>query len=287
MTFTRYISTNPTTSLSEHLEVWSWVYAFFVKDEQLNAFQQVFRRGDKIVSENLRYSHDIHGCYIREYPWSPSCNEANHEAWVETHLQTSEDDVQEAETFAEYQNLLQTLGYGACFETPDPVCSIMKDDTENDAEDDTSVLMSMDGTEEQSKCTMEIKDGKILHAETNLNWDSGYDASKESVNTFEVPCAEIIETLQLRQQKYDGVYYDSSGRLAAFDTRISQGVDGSVIRKDLLEKFMDMTGLKLIWLVQAGKEIHSKDGGIGYSSDWEGLYTYDDGKVTREMHIVS
>lgn len=299
VTFTRYISTKPTTSLSEHLEVWSWVYAFFVKDEQLNAFQQVFQRGDKIVAEDLRYSHDIHGCYIREYPWSPSCNEANHEAWVETQLQTSEDDVQEAETFADYQNLLQTLGYGACFETPDQSCLSMEDDAAEDAEDDaedvadedaaeddTSVLASIDGTEEQAKCMMEIEDGKILHAVTTLNWDSGYDATKESVNTFDVPCAEIIEQLQLRQQKYDGVYYDSSGRLAAFDTRISQGVDGSVVRKDLLEKFMDMTGLKLIWLVQAGKEIHSEDGGIGYSSDWEGLYTYDDGKVTGEMHIV-
>lgn len=300
VTFTRYISTNPTTSLSEHLEVWSWVYAFFVKDEQLNAFQQVFQRGDKIVAEDLRFSHDIHGCYIREYPWSPSCKAANHEAWVETQLQTSEDDAQEAETFAEYQNLLQTLGYGVCFETPDQACLGMEDDTAEDAgddaedvaeedatEDDNSVLASIDGTEEPAKCKMEIEDGMILHAVTNLNWDSGYDATKKSVNTFDVPCAEIIEQLQLRQQKYDGVYYDSSGRLAAFDTRISQGVDGSVIRKDLLEKFMDMTGLKLIWLVQAGKEIHSKDGGIGCSSDWEGLYTYDDGKVTGEMHIVS
>ena len=63
--------------------------------------------------------------------------------------------------------------------------------------------------------------------------------------------------MSLRQQQEDGFYYDSNGMLAAFDTDLTQKVNSVVVRKDILDTFLSKTGMKLVWLVDAEKEIHA------------------------------
>ena len=74
---------------------------------------------------------------------------------------------------------------------------------------------------------------------------------------------------------YDGFFYDSEGKLAAFDTDLTQQVNSVVVRKDILDAFLEKTGMKLVWIVQAEKEIHVEDYSIAYWSEGEAVFTYE------------
>ena len=119
-----------------------------------------------------------------------------------------------------------------------------------------------------------------------MSWEGEYDASKEDTISWSAPCAEIIKTLGLEQEEYDGYYYDSDGRLAAFDTELIQKNGGVVIRKDLLDEYLSKTGLDLIWIVQGEKEIHELDYSISRWSKWEAFYKYVEGKPDGDVHFM-
>lgn len=51
----------------------------------------------------------------------------------------------------------------------------------------------------------------------------------------------------------DGFYFDDSGALAAFDTELTQGINSVVVRKDIIDAFLNETGMKLVWLVMQRK----------------------------------
>lgn len=50
------------------------------------------------------------------------------------------------------------------------------------------------------------------------------DISTENAISQSLPCAKLIEIMNLRQQQEDGFYYDSNGMLAAFDTDLTQRI---------------------------------------------------------------
>ena len=91
--------------------------------------------------------------------------------------------------------------------------------------------------------------GKVLNATQDLLWEEEFDASKEEALSYSHPCAEIINVLNLRQKKYDGYYYDEEGALIAFDTDLTKQKAGLVIRKDALDKFLDIKKFHLVWFV--------------------------------------
>ena len=131
------------------------------------------------------------------------------------------------------------------------------------------------------------KIGKILHATADLLWEEEYDATKEESISRSFPCAQLIEMMDLRQQTEDGFYYDTSGNLAAFDTDLTQSINSVVVRKDILDTFLAKTGMKLIWLVDAEKEIHAGDYSITRWSDWEAVFIYEEDSITGELHRIN
>ena len=56
-----------------------------------------------------------------------------------------------------------------------------------------------------------------------------------------------------------------------------------VIRKDVLDEFLLKTKMKLVWLVDAEKEIKRKDGMCDKWSDWEAVYIYEGDSVTGKI----
>ncbi|RHT05948.1 hypothetical protein DW884_18015 [Ruminococcus sp. AM40-10AC] len=50
---------------------------------------------------------------------------------------------------------------------------------------------------------------RIVNATQDLLWEEEFDAFKEDALSYFHPCAEIINTLGLKQKKYDGYYYDT------------------------------------------------------------------------------
>lgn len=87
----------------------------------------------------------------------------------------------------------------------------------------------------------------------------------------------------LRQLKYDGFFYDLEEKLAAFDTNLTQKLNGVVVRKDILDGFLGKTGLELVWIVQAEKEIHVEDYSIACWSEGEAVFTYEKTGISGEI----
>ena len=111
-----------------------------------------------------------------------------------------------------------------------------------------------------------------------------YDATKEEPISRSLPCKKLIETMELRQLEADGFFFDKDGKLAAFDTNLTQKIDSVVVRKDILDSFISQSGLKLVWLVDAKKEIHSGDYSHGNQSDWEAVFTYEENHITGDIN---
>ena len=128
--------------------------------------------------------------------------------------------------------------------------------------------------------------GKVLNATQDLIWEEEFDASKEDALSYSHPCAEIINTLELRQKKYDGYYYDEAGVLIAFDTDLTKQKAGLIIRKDALDKFLDIKKFHLVWFVNASKEIHDKTLMITKFTDWTGLLEYTGDSVQGEYYTI-
>lgn len=122
---------------------------------------------------------------------------------------------------------------------------------------------------------VEIRPLRLKELGKNINWEAEYDATKENAISQSLPCFKLIEIMSLRQQQEDGFYYDSNGMLAAFDTDLTQKVNSVVVRKDILDTFLSKTGMKLVWLVDAEKEIHAGDYSITKWSDWEAVFIYE------------
>ena len=62
----------------------------------------------------------------------------------------------------------------------------------------------------------------------------------------------------MRQIEADGFWHDTDGKLATFDTDLIQKINSIIVRKDILDTFLEQTGLQLVWLVDAEKEIHNR-----------------------------
>ena len=136
------------------------------------------------------------------------------------------------------------------------------------------------------KQEIEKEIGKILHATTDLLWEEEYDATKENAISISLPCAKLIEIMHLRQQKADGFYYDTNGTLAAFDTDLTQKINSVVVRKDILDTFLEKIEMKLVWLVDAEKEIHAGDYSISKWSDWEAVFIYERDSIAGEIRRI-
>lgn len=210
-------------------------------------------------NSDLSFYGQINTVFNREYPWSPSCKSVREWAWRDAHIKTGEKSFAVRGTGMDA--ILKKMGYL------------------NDEES---------GYEETAIEVEAEKDiGKVLPATLDFLWEKELDASKEASISWSVPCAELIELLQLGQLEEDGVYYDKNGKLAAFDIKITQHIGGVVIRKDLLDEFLRKSGLKIIWIVDARKEVHNEDSSISQSSEWTGLLTYGKECVAGDIYRIA
>ena len=259
ISLTKYCGSNQQPPGTNPLCIWSWLYAYFVTPEQERAFVECAKKELSVINSETASHHEIYTVYNREYPWSPSCKEPKENAWRNARVKTGK-----KETITKkipcMDGILQSLLQGAklqeaIFEAKETYQEITE---EIDVEKDI---------------------GKILHATTGFVWSAEYDASKEKGLSFHVPCAELLEELHLRQMVEDGFYYDESGKLAAFDTELTQKTSGVVLRRDLLDSFLCKKNLKLVWLMQAQKKIYDESGNISDWSDWEAVLSYTENGI--------
>lgn len=122
---------------------------------------------------------------------------------------------------------------------------------------------------------------KFKYAEYHFLWETEWDASKEASISWRVPSMGLINVLHLTQEKYDGYFYDSNKKLAAYDASlINKENDFLVLRKDLLDEFLSKTGLHLIWLTLLTKSTTTS------MNDWLTLGIYRDGHFDKKIRKV-
>ncbi len=277
---TKYCDTGRRDLNIEKLLVWSWLYAYFVTPEQANELSRCAENGKSVITIDTASHNESYSVFNREYPWAPSCRELNAYAWVDVQLQTGEYEAVTETVRVPNFPLLETLLHKySCSADGKGQAAEESVDSEEDDFEISEVPFKKKTIQRQIK----RKIGKILHATTDLLWEEEYDATKESVISRSAPCAELIEMMNLRQQEADGFYYDSNGILAAFDTNMTQEINSVVVRKDILDAFLDNKGMKLIWLVDAEKEIHAGNYSITKWSDWEAVFIYEGDCVTGKI----
>lgn len=242
--------------------VWSDVYAFFVSSKQKQAFKKCSSNKLNVVVQEFVSPHQTYSVFNREYPWSPSCKRFNKDAWIDVFLET---------------------GKVTSVSKPMPNMTLF-------ATQDSKNGFSFDFNPTSMSQSIMIKEpetvyiGKILHATSTLLWEEEYDATKEYPISRDAPCAEMIETLNLKQIRFDGFFYDSNRCLAAFDLRLTQEHDCFVVRKDLLDSFLKKTDLKLIWLVNCQKELYITNSPPSQLNKWQAVFYYESNVVKGELY---
>ena len=280
LSLSKYCDTGRKNLDLEKLCVWSWLYAYFMTPDQADEFLNCAEKGLTVISNDIASHHETYTIFNREYPWAPSCKEFDEYAWVNAHLKTGEKETVQVSDYSSFAAFLQR--YRGMTEDDENVSydvELMGEDG-----DDIFPVSEIKYKEETIQREIEKEVGKILHATTELLWEEEYDASKVEAISRNVPCGKLIETMNLRQMDADGFFYDIEGKLAAFDTTITQNINSVVVRKDILDSFLDQTGLKLVWLVDAEKEIHARDFSTISWSDWEAVFVYEGDHIVGDIH---
>ena len=269
-----YICSGREQLKAERLLTWSWLYAYFVTEEQFEQFQVAATdRVDFSSSKGIGLDPQSYSVFNREYPWSPSCDLLNKSSSVESGVVLNMPEEKEVE-----QEVLNV--------------EFLKQYLKSLDADSNQVFSDQELNQHLFKKEIVRKPvlkqiGEIIHASMNLVWESEYDASKDNTLSMNVPCPMLIEQLHLHQADIDGLYYDSNEKIAAFDLNILQKESGVVLRKDLLDAFLKKNNLNLIWFVRASKELHSgEDLGILRYGDRSGAYFYNGTEITSNIYIV-
>lgn len=223
-----YICSGREQLKAERLLTWSWLYAYFVTEEQFEQFQVAATdRVDFSSSKGIGLDPQSYSVFNREYPWSPSCDLLNKSSSVESGVvlnMPEEKEVEQEVLNVEFlEQYLKSL-----------------DADSNQVFSDQELNQHLFKKEIVRKPVLK-QIGEIIHASINLVWESEYDASKDNTLSMNVPCPMLIEQLHLHQADIDGLYYDSNEKIAAFDLNISQKESGVVLRKDLLDAFLKKT----------------------------------------------
>lgn len=278
---TRYCDTGRSYPDVDTHFVWCWQYAYFGTLQQANELSVCIDKGVSIRTSSLTSCHESYAIFNREYPWSPSCNDFEKDAWVDVSIETSEYEVITDKVLApdfEWDSSLLKCYLGDESEKVEP--------SKEDIQTEGSINIQFKEETIKRRIAIEKNIGRLLHSTTDILWEEEYDATKNEPITYSVPCKELIDVMELRQLEWDGFFFDRDKKLASFDTMLTQDVRSVVVRKDILDEFLLKTGMCLIWIINSDKEIHNVDNSICDGSHWEGVLNYDGDSIVGEVRRI-
>ena len=268
----KYCDTDRHNIETDKLHEWSWLYAYFMSSSQVELFRKYISKSNSVLSSEIASHFERYTIYNREYPWSPSCREIIAETMMDCSVNTGEyEEVDLNSDNNELSFLEQILSkYG--FDEEDK-----KVDDQTDSNVNAKLRLK------------EIKKdvGSIIVSTVELLWEAEYDASKEHTITICHPCPKLIQDMNLQQKEKDGYYYDDTGKLAAFDASLTQNTTGVLVRKDVLDKFLSLNELELVWFVDAEKDVHADGYLITKSSRWKGMFIYNNGNIEGDIRKIN
>ena len=117
-------------------------------------------------------------------------------------------------------------------------------------------------------------------------WEGEYDYSKEDTIAFDIPTKIIIDGLNLQDKKEIGEYYDKE-RCICFNPGINQVSNHLLlIDKEALTKWLEESGLCIIWAVSVEKRIQNGFYGTTGRAEWYGTYKLLGGEVKGKLKKV-
>lgn len=276
----KYADTGREDLAFDKLLIWNWLYGYFVTDQQLTILKEYTNKKVNLINSDIAEIPESYTLYNREYPWSSGSKSVLDWQWKTMELETGETKLVESIVEEPQFSWVDTLLKAYSGEEGD-----VKAEQESEKKIDEFNIPTVTKTYKREE-PVTIKLERILNATQDLLWEEEFDASKEEVLSYSHPCAELINTLELRQNKYDGYYYDVNNELIAFDTDLTNQKAGLIIRKDALDKFLKLKKFHLVWFVNASKEIHDESLRITKFKDWTGLLEYTGDSIQGEYYIV-
>ncbi|MCI8671978.1 MAG: ATP-binding protein [Lachnospiraceae bacterium] len=126
---------------------------------------------------------------------------------------------------------------------------------------------------------------KAIPASINILWEEEYDASQEETTSFMIPEGSIIRVMNLYEKSVDGIYYCNE-EIAALDLLVMGNEHSElIIRRDILNQYMEKTNVKLFWDVVGEKQYFLG----GHNQKWqrrEGYFVYESNEIKGHIHIV-
>lgn len=140
----------------------------------------------------------------------------------------------------------------------------------------------VDVDEDDEGCGSSIN---AVSATINVLWEEEYDASQDEVTSFMIPAGRIIKELELYEKNSDGIYYYRD-EIAAFDLSvIGHEHKELIIRRDVLNEYIEKSGAKLFWTVIGEKQYF-----LGtHNQKWqrrEGYFIYGKRNIEGEIYIA-
>lgn len=277
----KYADTRRSDLAYDKLLVWNWLYGYFVTDEQLDILKEYADKKMNLLNNDINRIPETYTLYNREYPWSSGSKSVLEWQWKNIELESGKTKLVtstvEEPDFSFIDELLKKYSDEFNFEEP-------KVEYTMDLDGDFEIPTVTKTYTREEPITIDL--GRALNTTQGLLWEAEFDNSKEDAILCYHPCAELINTLNLRQKKYDGYYYDEEGLLMAFDTKLLKQKAGLIIRKEALDKFLNIKKLHLVWFINASKEIHDKTFAISKFKAWTGLLEYTGDSVDGEYYTI-
>lgn len=206
-------------------KIWKLALGSFVKKDEFEALRTTIQNAN-FMGRSFPENGDESRLYNRELPWSPSCEELKERQWKRYEI------VKEQTPIKHKGNVPVDFKW----------------------DDDGNLTIVYEEKEWESKETITECVASVMPGTINLLFELEYDGSKGDTFAFTVPCLQILESLNLKQNKYDGFYFNDEKELVAFDGAKMGVCDGTVVRLDYMKKFLEDNQLVLFWTCMGEKQ---------------------------------
>ena len=263
----------------KQLQIWNWVYGYFVKDEQYQKLKEYVDDNKDLLNSDVTYIPSRYELFSREYPWFESSDDLANSSWKTIELKTGK---KIKEKILLPKLLIKSLEIDELEEI------LFSEEKGNEIEDKIDIE-EIDEIEEKLYIR-EIDEteilGEILCTGVKIIWEEEYDKSKKDTIPYYALCKDFIQDMSLCYGELDGVFYDSKGEIASFDISYISPDIGLAVRKDILDEFLEKNNYYLVYFVRGSKEIHNEKGYISKYSDWTGLLKYNDDIVGNIYRVI-
>lgn len=227
--------------------LWLRAHAYFVNPDTAETIRNM--KNYNFFKHDIPHIPEVYQLFNREYPWAPGYQCIFSNNWVEHEIEST-----------------QMITVHETIEIPD----IHEDEKGN-------IVIECIEKEIENQVPADTISIQVMPSSSYVLWEEEYDASQDKATAFDVPCKSVLEYFKLKQNTFDGYFYDHNGILVCFDAKLAGIGNGLIMRKDYLEKYLSETGLELFWACYGEKQFFANSGQEWRC--WNGLFFFENGQT--------